>query len=164
MEPDSNGDSEEDRFAEEDMASSYLLRSRKSRKRGGWRSSRRLRENPKKKLKVERKERKLARQQSKRAAPPSQSARARKKLNLELQVLPTSKAESAVTAIIDLRCSQSSQHRQASGGVRREQRGLEVQLCEALLDEVCAHKDSWPFLEPVKKKEVRTWDVMISEG
>ena len=38
----------------------------------------------------------------------------------------------------------------------REQRGLEMQLCEALWVEVNGHDSSWPFAEPVKKKEVRT--------
>ena len=67
--------------------------------------------------------------------------------------VPTSRAESVVSAIIELRCSRGGR---GGGGGGREQRGLEMQLCEALWVEVNGHDSSWPFAEPFKKKEVRT--------
>ena len=83
--------------------------------------------------------------------PPS---RARKKLKLDS--LPHqhigSKAESVIASIIDLRCTQGG--RQHTGALRREMKGLEMQLCQALWEEISHHKDSWYFATPVKKKEV----------
>lgn len=80
--------------------------------------------------------------------------KAKRQLNLDpSQPFTVSKAESIVSAIIELRCSRGSRGG-GGGAVRREQRGLEMQLCQALWEEVSNHDDSWPFTEPVKKKEV----------
>ena len=63
-----------------------------------------------------------------------------------------SKTELIIASIIDLRTSQSGQR--LTGSARRELRGLETQLCQALWDEISLHKDSWHFAAPVKKREV----------
>ena len=96
---------------------------------------------------------KATRQKAKK--PPGKPVtKARKRLNMEQQrvAFPSSRAESVVSAIIELRCSRGGR---GGGVVSREQRGLEMQLCEALWEEVNDQDCSWPFAEPVKKKEVR---------
>ena len=96
---------------------------------------------------------KKSKKQAAKAAKPA--PKAKKRLNMEQQSapVPTSRAESIVSAIIELRCSRGGR---GGGGGGREQRGLEMQLCEALWVEVNGHDSSWPFAEPVKKKDVRT--------
>ena len=65
----------------------------------------------------------------------------------------SSKTESIIASIIELRTSQGG--RRPTGSTKRELRGLETQLCQALWDEMNQHRDSWHFATPVKKKEVR---------
>ncbi len=62
-----------------------------------------------------------------------------------------SRTESAIASVIELKCLRHG--RQSSAG-RREERGLEMQVCEALWEEVSRHEDSIYFAAPVKKKEV----------
>ena len=66
--------------------------------------------------------------------------------------LLSSKAEATIASIIELRSSQGE--RRPTGSLKRELRGLQTQLCQALWEEVSLHKDSWHFATPVKKKEV----------
>lgn len=83
----------------------------------------------------------------------AETSRARKKLKLDKPVPQTlSKSEGLVSSIIDLRCSRNS--KTFSGASKREERGLEMQLCEALWDEVQQEKESWYFDAPVTKREV----------
>ena len=84
-----------------------------------------------------------------------ENTKARKKLKLDNLPSPVqpSKAETVIASIVDVRCSQS-QSRQQSSAHRRELMGLEMQLCNALWEEVSNHDDSWHFATPVKKKEV----------
>ena len=98
-----------------------------------------------------------ARRQSDPSTPEvtrgTENGRARKKLKLEGVTSPKpSKAETMVASIIDLRCSRSS--KQHTGASRREQKGLEMQLCEALWEEMRQEKESWYFDAPVTKREV----------
>ena len=87
------------------------------------------------------------------ASTKYENAKARKKLKLDSMPSPVhqSKAEVIIASIIDLRCSQHC-HTSAS---RREQKGLEAQLCGALLEEVGKREDSWYFANPVKRRNVR---------
>ena len=144
---------DEEEEEEEEKVSSRSLRSRHSRGRAPHlRRSGRLHSKPQKRQKRQRRaEPKPAKKLPRaRAASP---VRAKKRLKLDSHPPSVSKAESIVSAIIDLRCLQGSHH--MSSAARREQRGLEMQLCEALWMEVSGQKESWPFMEPVKKKEVR---------
>ena len=159
------GDSEEEEeveedYEEEEFMTSRSLRSQKRRKAPRPKRSGRLYRKPLKKGKAQGlKVRKTLKQKAKKPtlrAPQAPPVRVKKKLNLAPpRPPPVSKVESIVSAIIELRCSQGSRGG-IGGAVKREQRGLEMQLCEALWDEVSNHDDSWPFVEPVKKKEVRT--------
>ena len=81
-----------------------------------------------------------------------ENSRARKKLKLDpVEPIP-SKSESLVASIIDLKCSRGTKaHTNAS---RREQKSLEMQLCEAIWGEVRDQKESSHFEAPVKKREV----------
>ena len=83
-----------------------------------------------------------------------ESTKARKKLKLDDVPSPLhhSKAESVIASIIDLKCSRTAKHLTSAG--KREQKGLEMQLCEALWNEVNDHDDSWHFATPIKKKDV----------
>lgn len=84
-----------------------------------------------------------------------ENSKARKKLKLDSMPSPVhpSRAETVIASIIDLRCSQSLSRQHTSAG-RREQKGLEMQLCDALWEEVSSRDDSWHFAAPVAKKEV----------
>ncbi len=92
---------------------------------------------------------KLKRQISNSTADSMDTSRARKKLKLD----PTpSKCESLTASIIDLKCSRGTKpHTNAS---RREQRSLEMQLCEELWEEIRQKPESSYFEAPVSKKEV----------
>lgn len=80
----------------------------------------------------------------------SNQGRKRPRSEERMQASPfLTKAEGIVAAIIDLRCSQP-----VSKKAGREQQALELRLCEAIWDEIKNHQDSWPFLGPVKKREV----------
>ena len=127
---------------EEEVISGHMLRSR--RQGAGQRRSSRL----KNKLQPKPTTKKTSKQK-----PVKPVVKAKKRLNLDppRQLVPVSRAEVVVSSIIDLRCSRGSRGR---GAVRREQRAQEMQLCEALLDEVLSQDCSWPFTEPVNKKEV----------
>ena len=84
-----------------------------------------------------------------------ENSKARKKLKLDNMPSPVhpSRAETVIASIIDLRCSQSQSRQHTSAG-RREQKGLEMQLCDALWEEVSSRDDGWHFAAPVAKKEV----------
>lgn len=69
-----------------------------------------------------------------------------------MQHVSQSRAETVIASIIDLKCSQNAKQQTSAG--RREQQGLEMQLCEALWEELNGRDDSWPFSLPVKKREV----------
>ena len=145
---------EESEEEEEEVISSRSLRSQ--RKRGGarLRVSARLHQKPSKKARARQKM--ASRQKAKKpSVKPVSVVKAKKRLNLgPPHIASVTKAESIVSAIIDLRCSRGS--RGGSGAAKREQRALEMQLCEALWEEVSSHSSSWPFTEPIKKKEVST--------
>ena len=91
---------------------------------------------------------------------PSSSTRApqaKKKLKLEDTssmssngggAADTSRAEMIISSIINLRCSK--QHSCSD----HEHEALEIQLCKALLDELVHHDDSYPFLNPVRRRDV----------
>ena len=119
--------------------------------RGQRRSSRLQKKSKPKQVK------KVTKQKTKKTSSATPSIKSKRKLNMEstreINPLPTTRAESIVSAIIELRCSRGPR---GAGATRREQRGLEMQLCEALLEEINNQECSWPFAEPVKKKEVRT--------
>lgn len=90
----------------------------------------------------------------------TENSRARKKLKLEAVASPKpSKAETMVASIIDLRCSRSS--KQHTGASRREQKGLEMQLCEALWEEMRQEKESWYFDAPVTTREVSSYYIIL---
>ena len=155
-EEEEDGESEEEEEEEEELEgevmSSRSLRSQKRRQVTRQRRSGRLHQ----KAKAQPNETKKTTKQKAKKPPPKQqvaapAVKAKKKLKLG-PLPPVSKAESIVSAIIELRCSRGS--RGGSGAVRRGQRGLEMQLCQALWEEVSDHTSSWPFTEPVKKKEV----------
>ena len=65
----------------------------------------------------------------------------------------SSRAESVIASIIDLRCSHGNRK---TGAAKRELKGMEMQLCEALWEELSQHPDSYHFAIPVKKREVGT--------
>lgn len=87
--------------------------------------------------------------------------RARKKLKLGDPPTPAdpqgvcttaiAKAEGVISSIIELRCTRGG--RPLTGASRRELKNLEMQLCQALWEEVDQQPDSWHFAVPVKKKE-----------
>lgn len=138
------------------MISTRTLRSQRGRPVSGQRRSGRLHQKYKKATSAHtKKTKKIVHQKAKKQqAVPAPTIKAKKKLNLDTpQPLTASKVESIVSAIIELRCSRGSRGG-GGGAVRREQRGLEMQLCQALWEEVNNHDKSWPFTEPVKKKEV----------
>ena len=151
---------EEEEEEEEEVMSSRSLRSQRKRGGAGLRVSARLHQKPSKKARARQKM--ATRQKAKKLSVKSVPAvKAKKRLNLgSPHIASVTKAESIVSAIIDLRCSRGS--RGGSGAVRREQRALEMQLCEALWEELSSHSSSWPFAEPVKKKEVRVYSDTIS--
>ena len=68
-----------------------------------------------------------------------------------------SKAEVIISSIIDIRCAK----RQGSAQ-RKAQQTLEFQLCKALLDELMSHNESWPFLNPIRRRKVRFLPVYLS--
>ena len=68
-----------------------------------------------------------------------------------------SKAEVIISSIIDIRCAK----RQGSAQ-RKAQQTLEFQLCKALLDELMSHSESWPFLNPIRRRKVRFLPVYLS--
>ena len=81
-----------------------------------------------------------------------ESSRARKKLKLDPVEPAPSKSESLVASIIDLKCSRGVKaHTSAS---KREQKSLEMQLCEVIWREIRDQKESSYFEAPVKKREV----------
>ena len=78
-----------------------------------------------------------------------ENSRARKKLKLDST---PSKSESLIASIIELKCSRGTKsHTNAS---RREQKSLEMQLCEAIWQEIRQKGESSYFEAPVNKKEV----------
>lgn len=85
------------------------------------------------------------------------STRSRKRLKLDDEGSNSSgsnevsHAEMIISAIIDMRCSKRSK---SSLSQNKAEHTLEIQLCKALLDEMTSHKDSWPFLNPVRRREV----------
>jgi len=82
---------------------------------------------------------------------PRKKVVARKKLKLNAKP-SLSKAETLMALIVELKCSRGNKaHSSAS---RREQKSLEMQLCEALWEEIIDQEDSSYFEAPVKKKEV----------
>ena len=93
------------------------------------------------------------RKNSQQNTSPKETCLARKKLKLDNLQSPGhhSKAESVIAAMIDLKC-QSSKQRTSAG--KREQKGLEMQLCEALWEEVNQQEESMHFALPIKKREV----------
>lgn len=155
---------EDEESDEEEVMSTRSLRSqRRGRPVSGHRRSGRLNQKHKKATTAPtKKTKKLVQPKAKKPsarqqAVPAPTMKAKKQLNMDpLHSLTVSKAESIVSAIIELRCSRGLRGGGGGGAVRREQRGLEMQLCQALWEEVNNHDDSWPFTEPVKKKEVST--------
>ena len=94
-----------------------------------------------------------------------ENTKARKKLKLDNLPSPVqpSKAETVIASIVDVRCSQP-QSRQQTGSRRRELMGLEMQLCDALWEEVSNHDDSWHFAAPVKMKEVSYCSIHVGQS
>ena len=60
------------------------------------------------------------------------------------------RAESIISSIIDVKCSKVQGPAQL-----KAQKTLEHQLSKALLEELMSHSDSWPFLNAVRRREVR---------
>ena len=151
------GDEEEEEEGEgeeeEEVLPSHSLRSR--RRGGGRRRSHRLQK------KAQLQTRRPPQQRGKKsAAKPAPKARKRLRMEQPRPLPPSSRAEAVVSAIIELRCSRAGR---GGGMVSREQRGLEMQLCEALWEEVSGQDSSWPFAEPLKKKEVSLFcDLLFS--
>lgn len=91
-------------------------------------------------------------------------SRSRKKLKMDAATPCAHRdhatAENAIAEIIELRCSHGAGGKHLTGALRRELKGLEMQLCQALWEEVDQQADSWHFAVPVKKKEVRMRLVM----
>lgn len=90
------------------------------------------------------------RRKFKTSAPPVYGVR--KKLLMEDNRTSSnrdlSKAEVIISAIIDVRCSNKRR------SLQKEQQSLELQLCGALLEELCNHPESRPFHNPVRRREV----------
>ena len=86
--------------------------------------------------------------------PQSDLSRVKKKLRLDDSSSSKphlTRAEIIISSIIDVRCSKKQGPSQ-----EKAQHTLELQLCKALLEELVAHGDSWPFLHPVRRREVRS--------
>lgn len=159
-EGDDEGEEEEEETDSEEVIATHSLRSRRSNTRKR-RSNRLHQKQQQKKKKTQSKPvgrgGKPGRKPKAKKPGPKPAMKSKKKLNMTSlhQPAPSSRAESVVSAIIELRCSRGG--RGESGAMRREQRGLEMQLCEALWEEISGHDCSWPFADPVKKREVSEW-------
>ena len=72
-----------------------------------------------------------------------------------------SPAEMIISAIIDVRCS-----KRRTAAQSQAEHTLELQLCKALLEELKSRRDSKPFMNPVRRREVSCvlieWNVCVA--